>query len=1522
MNIAIVGISCAFPGADGPEEFWRNIRDGVDSLTQLSDEDVLAAGADPALIQAPNYVKVAACIEDIDMFDAGFFGMSPREAELMDPQQRLFLEHCWRAVEAGGYDPRIVSVPVGVYAGAGVNSYVTQIRANAEVQALNAEGGNLHDVGSVENDLDYLTTRVSYKLNLTGPSVNVSTACSTSLVAIHMAAQALRSFECDMALAGGVAVTPPLKSGYLYQEGSITSFDGTTRSFDSSSTGTVLGSGVGVLLLKRLEDALEEGDVIHGVILGSAVNNDGSNKASFTAPGIPGQAEVTATAHAVAGIAADTITYQEAHGTGTRLGDPIEVRALTQAYRETTGKTAYCALGSVKANIGHMDTAAGVAGVIKAVMAAKHGVIPPQIHFETPNPDLGLNESPFYITPEAQAWDLPDGMTRRAGVSAFGFGGTNAHVVIEQPPVQPTPGPAAGEQAGQGEWQILPVSARGERAVGEYMESLAAWFDDPEQPDRTLAAAARTLQQGRSRFGHRTAVVARDREEAAAALRARAQSPARRATLGGPAFLFPGQGSQYAQMGQGLYEEHAAFRAEFDRCAGLFRAELDVDLVALLHSPAGEHGHHPVNETWLTQPALFAVEYALVRTLGTLGIQPQAMIGHSLGEIVAATVAGVFTLEDAVRVVARRASLMDAAPRGAMLAIAMSADQVEPLLPDGVTIAAYNARRLVVASGTQDGVAELGRRIEVEGVQPRLLRVSCASHSALMDNAVQQFVDFLRNIPMSAPSLPIVSNVTGDWLSDEDAQDPEYWGRHLRGAVRFADGIGRLMESVDGPLVEVGPGRGLLSLARAAASAADLLPLIPAMRHPKDNDSDLRILLAAIAELWEAGTEPDWAACGPRNAHRAVLPTYPFQRERFWIDASPEEEVELSRRLMDRQKEPGRWFYVPSWRRTAAAGQLAAAARLESLTSVLLVTDGTAHASRTAAHLSARLSATGIGCVELADADQYLRHSETRVELSTADPAHVALALEEEEASDHTAVVFLASHETGESGAADSAVSLLALAKVLAERRNAGQLLVVTYSAFDVVGTERLSPEGCLLEGIVRVLPREVPGLSCRLLDADIADGPVAVADAVFEELLVDQPDATLAYRGGRRWSRGVEPIHVRQDSSAPHGNTGRLRPGGTYLITGGLGGIGLSLAEFLAREYRARLVLTGLSDFPARDDWDDWTTEHGWDDRTSRRIDKLLRMEKQGAEVIALSSDVSDADEVHALVKLTEDRFGKLDGVVHAAGLPGGGLLQTLDPQAYRSVLAPKVQGAHHLITATEGQDLDFLMLFSSLNVIDGRFGIADYTSANTYLGGLAHACRHSGRTDVVAVDWTGWRDLGMAVGAGATDAGNDELREIERLAVMSEAGMMSFLSESEGHDAFLLSLAAGVPQVHVSTQDLGAVVAQGRRLDVATALQALADTDRGAAKYRRPELDTDYAAPADEREGFICDTLQTLLGIEQVGACDDFFELGGNSLLALDVVGRVQKRFGTEIAVTAFLAASSPRALARLIAPLTEGR
>lgn len=1465
--IAIVGMSCAFPGADGPEEFWRNIRDGVESVTELTDEELLAAGENPAVLKSPNYIPVAACIDGIEMFDAAFFGMSPREAELMDPQQRLFLEHSWRALEAGGYDPTRVAVPVGVYGGSGVNSYIHQIQENPETQALMREGGNLHEIGAIENDPDYLTTRVSYKLNLTGPAVNVTTACSTSLVAIHLACQALRTFECDMALAGGVAITPPVRRGYLFREGGINSADGHTRAFDQSSSGTVLGAGVGVVLLKRLDEALADGDVVHGVIIGSAVNNDGGAKASFTAPGIDGQAEVTATAHAVAGVPAETITYQEAHGTATKIGDPIEVAALTKAFREQTDARGFCALGTVKANIGHMDTAAGVAGLIKATMAVKHGVIPPQLHVTVPNPALNLEQSPFYIATEPAEWNPPTGAPRRSGVSSFGFGGTNAHVIVEQPPT-----PTTRQDAD--EWQILPVSARGEAAVQEYLRTLADWASS--HGEASMADVSATLRDGRTRFGRRAAVVARTAEEAAKELAARASRPTRQSTAAPEvAFLFPGQGSQYPGMARDLYEHNTVFRAEFDACADVFAAVSGHDLRDVVLGSAAQGDEHPIHRTELTQPALFAVEYSLARTLAALGVEPAAMLGHSLGELVAATIAGVLTRDDAMRAIAKRGALMAAAPAGGMLMVRAAAQDIVPLLPEGVSIGAYNAAESVAVTGPAAGIEAAEALLAERGLVTRRLRISMASHSALMEDAARRFTAYMSTIPLNAPRIPFVSNVTGTWITDAEACDPAYWGRHLRQPVRFEDGLRAVADRCDGPLLECGPGDSLLSLAKLVPGLDDGRALVQSVRHPRVADADLRVLYGAVAALWECGLEPVWPVPASAPARKITLPTYPFQRQRYWIDAHAGADV-LSRRALARVENADRWLYAPQWSQTARPGQIVGAEPIAvAARRFLIVSDS----GPVADALNVRLLADG---------------AEVRV-VSGGQAAAGAVA---EAGAD--SVVFLATQASGAEAAntEDMSLELLKLGRALAEAACPADLTVVTGAVADLTGGEKLNPSGALLAGIAKVLPREIAGLDCRLVDVDPAETADRVAADLAAEVSVRQPDAVVAYRCGRRWVQRLEPLVVAEPAPGAPGP----REGGVYLITGGMGGIGLSLAEFLARRFRARLVLAGSSPVPPREQW-------------NRR---LRRVEEAAAALRVVRSDVSDREQVFALIETVTAEFGRLDGVIHAAGRPGGGLVQTLEQAAYLRTLAPKTAGADHLLAATAGRGLDFLMLFSSLNTIDGRFGIADYTAANAYLDAVAHKAWREGRTEVVTVDWTGWRDLGMAVNAGASesDGGGEELRDLERLAVMSEAGMASFLSETEGHDVFLRTLAAGLPQVCVSTQDLAAVIEHGRRLDIGVALASLEERDRETVSYQRPDLDVDFVAPAGEREAFGCETFQMLLGIDGVGVLDDFFELGGNSLLAIDVVARMRKHFGTDVPLAAFLQEPTARALAALVA------
>ena len=892
-DIAIVGMAGRFPGAASVRELWANLREGVESIVPLTDEELAAEGLDPSTLRGPEYVRAWGVLDGIDQFDAPFFGFNAREADVTDPQHRVFLECVWEALEAAGYPPGTHRMPVGVFAGAGHNNYLGNLRSNPGLLAL---------VGMAQarigNAPDHLTTRVAYKLDLHGPAITVQTTCSTSLVAVHVACQSLLNLECDLAVAGGVSINVPHRIGYPYQEQGIFSPDGHCRAFDERARGTVGGAGAGVVVLRRMADALEAGDTILAIIRGSAVNNDGSDKVGYTAPSAAGQARVITEALTLAAVDPDTVGYVEAHGTGTQLGDPIEVSALTEVFRNSTDRVAFCGLGSVKTAVGHLDAAAGVAGLIKTVLALRSGVIPPSLHFERPNPALKLDRSPFFVPTRAEPWPRGD-TPRRAGVSSFGIGGTNAHVVLEEAP----PVPAAAEEE---RTELLVLSARTATALDAARARLAAHLAEAQEGPQPLADVAFTLRVGRAPFPHRLAVVAASAAEAAARL----ADPAYvvRGVAGDEtrpvAFLFPGQGAQYPGMAAGIYRSERVFREVVDHCAERLRPILGHDLRTLLFADGADAAER-LRRTGAAQPALYVIEYALARLWEHRGVRPAAMLGHSIGEYVAATLAGVFTLDAALELVAERGRLMQALPPGAMLAVPLAESAVAELLAQGVdgaasgelSLAAVNAPEHVVVSGPHEAVAALERALAAQGIAARPLHTSHAFHSAMMEPALEPFAAAVERAHPRAPERPFISNLTGTWITPAQAVDPRYWARHLREPVRFADGVAALWKS-DPRLIllEVGPGDVLGKLARRQAprgkdaAAPVILASLPS--PPAEGEApadDVRALLEAAGGIWTAGGALDWSALhapGPRR--RVPLPTYPFERRRHWIEPARE----------------------------------------------------------------------------------------------------------------------------------------------------------------------------------------------------------------------------------------------------------------------------------------------------------------------------------------------------------------------------------------------------------------------------------------------------------------------------------------------------------------------------------------------------------------------------------------------------------------------------------------------------------
>jgi amino acid adenylation domain-containing protein len=894
LGIAIVGMAGRFPGADTVAQFWENLKNGIESVTRFSDTE-LDDSFGPAIRRAANFVKARPILQGIENFDAAFFGMYAKEAELTDPQHRVFLECCWEALESAGYDPAVYEGPIGVFAGSSPNTYflnnICADRRTIEEYTSNYQVGNYPMLLGAGQD--FLATRVSYKLDLKGPSLTLQAACATSLLAVAKACQSLLLYESDMALAGGVSITIPQRRGYQYLEGGMVSVDGTCRPFDAEATGTIFGSGAGVVLLKRVEDAIRDGDLVYAVIRGSGVNNDGASKVGFTAPSVSGQAAVIEMALASAGVDARSISYVECHGTATPMGDPIEVAGLTRAFSSSTSDVQFCAIGSVKSNVGHLDAAAGVTGLIKTALALKHGVLPASLHYHKPNPQIDFAATPFYVNDTLTAWP-PGAAPRRAGVSSFGVGGTNVHVILEEAPARgstsqsgsaPASSSAPTEDLGP---QLLVLSARSADALAAARANLAAYL---RTPTASLADVAFTLQTGRRAFDHRVSLVAKNLEEA----RAKLSNPksrdllagVREGTRGDIVFMFPGQGSQYPDMGRELYQHEAVFRDEIDRCAALLGPLTDLDLRAVLYpaTPSAE-AQQRLMSTVAAQPAIFSVEYALAKLWMSWGIIPQAMIGHSVGEFVAAVIAGVFSLHDALTVVAARGRLMQQLPGGAMLAVRLAEKEVVALLPESLALAAINGPELCVVSGPFDAIDGFEKLLGTRQVVTRRLHTSHAFHSAMVDPVIAPLRELIQTLSLSAPNIPYVSCVTGTWIRAEEATSPDYWARHARNPVRFADGIAAAAAEGAGTsiMLEVGPGATLSALA-AQSKRARQIAVISSMQDAARARDDRECLLESLGRLWVRGVRPLWPAVHASPRSRVALPTYPFERVRHWIDA-------------------------------------------------------------------------------------------------------------------------------------------------------------------------------------------------------------------------------------------------------------------------------------------------------------------------------------------------------------------------------------------------------------------------------------------------------------------------------------------------------------------------------------------------------------------------------------------------------------------------------------------------------------
>jgi acyl transferase domain-containing protein len=1477
-----------FPGAATVDALWKNLCDGVDCLHVSTDEELKEAGLADWQKKHRDFVRVGGVIEGAGEFDASFFGFSAHDASIIDPQHRVFMECAWEAFEDAGYDPLKNGEGVGVFTGAGTNTYRKQDLGPTVDTATTLQL-------MVGGEKDFLATRVAYKLNLTGPAITVQTACSTSLVAVQMAYESLRSGTSRMAIAGGVSIMFPQATGYIYQPGMILSPDGYCRAFDAKAGGTSFGRGAGAVLLKPLDAAIRDRDHIYAVIHGAAINNDGAAKGGYTAPGVKGQAEVIRRAMQMAAFDPETVRFVEAHGTGTEIGDSIEIAALAEAFSGSELQSESCTVGALKANIGHLDAAAGVAALIKTVKTLQERVLPGTMHFERANPELRLEQTPFRITSKLARYDGREPM--RAGVSAFGIGGTNAHVCLEEW-IEETPATAGNGHRRQASAapQLFPLSANSEAALAAQRLRLAEHLE--AHAELGIDDVAYTLQVGRRLFAHRYFAVASSREELIAALRSpeMAKGHSNVTTAQDPEifFLFPGQGAQYVNMGRGLYESDRLFHEVIDQCAEILKPLIKADLREILFpEPGGEETATALlKQTRITQPALFSLEYALAMRLLASGVKPTAMLGHSLGEYVAATIAGVFRIEHILEIVARRGAQVQTIPSGSMLAVSLGEEALMTLLPEGLSIAAVNAPKQTIVSGPTPAIEAFAADLNKQRIACAALVTSHAFHSAMLDPIVGFTASTVAQFPRGVPKIPLISNLTGTWITDEQATDPWYYDAHLRQAVRFADGLRLLTEKSSGVIVEVGPGETLLPLARSATKGMKGFRLVSTTRRASATSTDEEFWLQSMGQLWLAGVKLDWQAIhGERRPHRVSLPTYPFERQYYWIDDAWGRPSHKSGRAeqgpMYKRDDIADWFYTRSWRSVptppADEGKLAHT-RWALFADV---GDGTVSKLESLLRQSAAL------VMSVAPGENFAEVTKTQFTMDFDKPADyealMAAWTRNEAWPEH--IVWSIRREDTSQPPQQAYLRLFHFAQALQQsgQTESLKLHVLTEGAFDVLGTGDSAAGLTAAASLAEVMGLELPGLTTNVIDYGGASDASAM---LLKELTGGDSKELVAYRGRTRWV--PEWIGLKPSSGA------KLRRGAAYILTGGVGGIGLVLAEHLAATSGAHLILVSRSPLPPADRWEAVAHDATAEALLREKARSLLRILGAGGTVEVRQADVTDAAKMREIVAAAAGFEGGLGGIIHAAGVSDFTVIGATEIEAVERIFAAKAEGTGWIAEAIAQHKMDFVMLCSSMSAIVPSVGLSAYGAANAYLDGFAARHDDPEGTRVFSVNWDRWSETGMAYQAAA----------ITQSAAGAEPAIEFGISNEEAVRVFDRVLSSPVSQVAVSARDLH------RWVESVRTPSTVNDTSAGdAVLHPRPELSHAYTAPETEAERAVVEIWQELLGIEQVGIHDDFFELGGHSLLGAQFIARIRERFQVDIPLRTIFETPTPAACAQLV-------
>ena len=1463
-TIAVVGLAGRYPESPDIDELWETFRTGRDCLRTFSPEEMKERGVPAEYFERKNFVSRGTAMPDVDAFDAAFFGFTPREAAVMDPQSRIFLETCYEALENSGTDPFRYPEAIGVFAGSNPNDYAALLGVADPSDSLAAFD---QLIGS---DKDFLATRVSHRLNLRGPALTLQTACSTSLVAIHLAAQSLLNYECSMALAGGVTVNFRQGVGYFYQQGMILSPEGTCRAFDADAEGTTLGQGCGVVVLKRLSEAIEDGDHIWAVLKSSATNNDGASKISYTAPSEDGQAEVIALAHELAGVSADSISLIEAHGTGTKLGDPVEIAALTRAFAHGTDRKQFCAIGSAKTNLGHTDAAAGVTGFIKAVLALANRQLPPSIHFDAPNPDIGFDQTPFYVNTQLREWEVDD-YPLRAGVSAFGIGGTNAHVVLEEAPVRPV------EKSPSRSKHILVFSGRSANGADALVDRVVGRL--PETGD-ALVDVAHTLRNGRAMHSHRRAMVVDDGLDRGSIPEVSKVSGVALDSAGASVWLYTGQGSQYAGMAADLDANEPAFAAAIDECVQTLEPLLGVDVRELLFSQ-DDGADERLRQTAFTQPALFTIEYATSRLLASWGLRPDIVIGHSIGEFAAAVEAGIISLEAGLRLVVERGRLMQSMEPGSMASIEIERENLDELLAQwrSVSLAADNGGDRLVVSGPTADIESLVAQCEASGRATSILRTSHAFHSVMMDDAADQFERFAAGFEFSAPNVPFVSNVTGTWITDDQATSAAFWADQIRKPVRFAECVSAVADR--GPVfVEVGPGSTLSTMAiRNEMIESGTAASVNIIRHPRVSRNDQDVALEAMARLWCAGVDLDWVALGQDGGRTVPLPSYPFDRTEAWL---PNIRHQLSLPAFGHtsassgpsveRRDVEDWLYASSMQRLPALGSTAA---YEPDGVLAFVRDDPGGA----AALDALRSRFGSVIAVQPGAEFAVLDGSTYV-ANPSDDAQISQVFEQlkERDIDFNLVVHgwaLGADQHIEFDQLDRVLDLgvhsaHAIARELSRTNREQRLAFLVTGARRVFDSDSVHAPAALLEGPAKVIPLEYAQTSTLLIDLEQNWDTDGAHEVLVRELVGPFEGPLISLRGRDRWAPTVVPTGG-FDEAQP------LRPAGHYLVVGGLGGVGLSIAKFLAEEYGANLSLTSRNGRPSFDEAASLERRE--------RLERLHEVEALSPHCEVFAADAADRDSMRSVVERAEALGGPINGVIVAAGVAdSAGIIHRRTRESMVDSVKSKVHGSVVLAEVLQDRDLDFVLFSSSVaaTLYHNRFAQVGYVTGNAFVEAFADECRQRG-LPARTVAWDDWLEIGMSVRAAeqfSDTYGHD-------VTLMDE---LNSFTPQEGVRVFCQALTTTAPVVVVSPTDLLRRIGE----DVNTVSPFLEQATGGGDISAGDDLD--LCVPTLDSVGALwCE----LLGYSEVASTDDFFVLGGDSLQVARMGDTLSRNLGIEVPI-----------------------